>query len=463
MTKPKRLYEGNMRKNYFFYALPLILSALLAQSYSFINSIMIGDFIGSTAFAATAVSSQLVLAIQSVFWGYLTGIGIYISVLFGQNERKRMLGIIKFNLLISSLIALGISLFCILFCDDIFNLLNVSREVYSDAKLYFCTYISGLVCFQLNWGFTYIANALGLTAIPLITSVITGILNIIGNYIFLVVMKKGVEYSALSTVIATTLSAIFYLIVFVRLFKSWRISHKGFLITKNEVKHSCAFGFPTMFQQIAMYACGAVVAPLVNACSTAAISGYDIAGKAKTLICEIYQNSSKANTTLVAQAMGAGRIDKLKQGIKTGITQSLVIFGIVITFFIVFAESFSLLFLDPQKDIQSINVSVNIIRFFLPLITFNVFNNLFHGIFRAIGSGTLLLISTLIYAIAFIAYAYIFTGIFAPETRIYGIYTAMSAAYITEVIFSIIIFATGKWKTAEYKKFEEANKDKVIG
>lgn len=458
MTKPKKLYEGNMRRNYFFYALPLILSALLAQSYGFINSIMIGKFIGSTAFAATAVSSQFTTAIESVFWGYLTGIGIYISVLFGQNERKRMLGIIKFNLLLSSLLALGISSFCVLFCDNIFALLNVGSEVYSDAKLYFCTYISGLTLFQLSWGFTYIANALGLTAMPLITSIITGILNIAGNYIFLVVLQKGIEYCALSTVIATTLSSVFYLIVFVRLFKAWGISHKGFLITKNEIRHSCAFGFPTMFQQIAMYACGAVVAPLVNTCSTAAISGYEIANKAKTLICEIYQNSSKANTTLVAQAMGAGRVDKLKQGIKTGITQSLIIFGIVMTLFVVFAEDFSLLFLDPQKDSESIRVSVNIIRFFLPLITFNVFNNLFHGIFRAIGSGVLLLVSTLIYAIAFIAYAYIFFGSFPYDIKIYGIYAAMSAAYITEVIFAVIIFATGKWKTAEYKMLEEKSK-----
>ena len=118
-----------------------------------------------------------------------------------------------------------------------------------------------------------------------------------------------------------------------------------------------------------------------------------------------------------------------------------------------------MLFLDPQKDSESIRVSVNIIRFFLPLITFNVFNNLFHGIFRAIGSGVLLLVSTLIYAIAFVAYAYIFFGCFPYDIKIYGIYAAMSAAYITEVIFAIIIFVTGKWKTPEYKILEEKSKN----
>ncbi len=455
MKSPQKLYEGNMKKNYLLYAIPLILSAIMTQSYNLVNSMMIGKFIGSEAFAATAVTAQFIQAIESVFWGYLTGIGIYVSVLFGRNEYQKMFSVIKINFSISSAMAVLISILCNVFYKQIFDILNVSDEVYTNARLYFCTYISGLAFAQLSWGFTYVSNALGLTKIPLIISILSGIINIVANYIFLVVLRKGIAFCALSTVIATSLSTVYYLSRLIRLFKSMNINLRKTEFGNSEIKQSLDFGIPTMVQQIAMYACTAIVSPLTNTCSTAAISGYEIANKSKTLIAAVYQNSSKANTTLVAQAMGAGRIDKIREGIKIGTTQSLIIFFAVMGLFVIFAKQFTGLFIDPVSDAESFRVSVNLIRYILPLILFNVFNNLFHGIFRAVGSGVIMLVSTLIYAVSLVIYSYVLFSMFAYEYRIYAIYLALGAAYITEVIFAGIIFVTGKWKTPDYRELEK--------
>ena len=93
-----------------------------------------------------------------------------------------------------------------------------------------------------------------------------------------------------------------------------------------------------------------------------------------------------------------------------------------------------LVFLDSTKDAESFTVSVNTIRFLFPLIIFNVFNNLFHGIFRAVGSGTLMFISTLIYAVSYVIYAYILFAVLPYGIRIYGVHIALSGAYITELM-----------------------------
>ena len=147
MKKPEKLYEGNMRKKYLMFAIPLILSALLSQSYSFVNSMMIGKFVGSEAFAATAVTAELIELLNSVFFGYLTGIGIYVSVLFGKSEYEKMLNVIKANFLISFVFAIIVSLCCNLFCKQIFDILNVNDEVYKNAEMYFRTYVLGYVAF----------------------------------------------------------------------------------------------------------------------------------------------------------------------------------------------------------------------------------------------------------------------------------------------------------------------------
>ena len=454
MRKPEKLYEGNMRKKYLLFAIPLILSALLSQSYNFINSMMIGQFLGSEAFAATAVTAELIEFLNSIFYGYLVGVGIYISVLFGKSEYEKMINAIKVNFLISSVFAITISLICNVFCEQIFDVLNVNDEIYNDAKIYFITYALGYLVFQLNWGFTYISNSMGLTKLPLVASVITGVINVALNYLFLAVLKKGIGYSALSTVISSAIIVIVYICIFIKLFKNMGVNLRGIKISKEVLKESFNYGTPSMLQQMTMYACTALVSPLTNTCTTAALAGYAVANKARLLILAIYQNSSKANTTFIAQAMGAGEIKKIKEGTKIGIMQGLAFFIASLSLFMIFAKEFTALFLDPVKDAESFTISINIIRFLFPLIIFNVFNNLFHGIFRAVGSGTLMVISTLIYAVSYVVYAYILFAVLSYELRIYAVHLALGGAYITELIFATVIFVTGKWKSKEYLRLE---------
>ena len=258
----------------------------------------------------------------------------------------------------------------------------------------------------------------------------------------------------MATLVSTGITSVVYICIYISLFKNIGVKLRSFKINKELFKNSICFGLPSMFQQMTMYACTVLVSPLTNTCGTAAISGYAVANKARSLILAVYQNSSKANTTFVAQAMGAGKIDKIKKGIKIGVTQGLLFFGISIIIFIIFANDFTSLFLDPIKDAKSFTVSVNTIRFLLPLIFFNVFNNLFHGIFRAVGSGKLMVISTLIYAISYVVYSYILFAVLPYEIRIYGVHLALGGAYITELIFATTIFVTGKWKSAEYIRLE---------
>ncbi len=459
MRSPAKLYEGNMRKNYLLFAVPLILSQLLLQSYNFVNSMMIGKYLGSEAFAATAVTAELIDFLNSIFFGYLTGIGIYVSVLFGKSEYEKMLNVIKVNFMFSSVFAVIIVLICNLFCDRIFDILNVNDEIYKNAEIYFRIYVLGYLVFHFNWGFIYISNGMGMTKIPLAASVVTGVMNVFLNYLFLSVFNKGIGYSALATVISAIITTAFYIFVFSKMFKNMGVESKGIKINKDILKNSVDYGAPSMFQQMVMYACTALVAPLTNTCATADISGYAIANKARSLILAVTNSSSKANTNFVAQAMGAGKINKIKEGIKVGTTQGLLFFGATLMFFMIFAKEFTALFLDPIKDDESFTVSVKIIRFLLPFLFFYVFNNLFHGIFRAVGSGKLMFISTLIYAISYVIYAYILFAVLPYEIRIYGVHITLGGAYITELIFATFIFVTGKWKSAEYKKLERECKD----
>ena len=175
----KKLYEGNISRNFFVFALPLIITSLLSQAYNIVNTIIAGCLLGDSSISAIGSTAPFISFISSLFWGYGTGVSIYVAMLFGQNDYKKMVNVIKVNFLISSVVAMLISLFCIVFHNMIFDFLNIEQALRRDAFLYFGIYISGLFIFNLSKCSLYITHSLGLTILPLISSIITGIISLI--------------------------------------------------------------------------------------------------------------------------------------------------------------------------------------------------------------------------------------------------------------------------------------------
>ena len=196
----KKIYEGNLRRNFFFFALPLVITILFSQAYNIINTIMAGYLIGDEAISAIGSTAPLISFISSLCWGYGTGISIYVAVLFGRGDYKRMANVIKVNMSISSVLVIFLSTICILFYNNIFDFLNIEPYMRKDAFAYFGIYIAGLIFLNINWCGVYIANALGLTKLPLIASVITNILNISINYILIKIFDMGVSGTAIATI-----------------------------------------------------------------------------------------------------------------------------------------------------------------------------------------------------------------------------------------------------------------------
>lgn len=435
----KKLYEGNLKKNFFVFAFPLVLTALFSQAYHIINTIMAGKLIGDEAISAIGSTSPFISMISSVFWGYGTGLSVYVAMLFGERDYKKMINVIKINILISSLIIIIISILCILFHSVIFNFLNIEKHLWEDSYSYFKIYMSGLVFLHLNWCFLPIANAIGKSVFPFVASVISNILNIFGNYIFIKHFDMRVEGTAYATVISAFIISVFYLITFIITFKNEKISIRGLYFLSDELSESWSYSFPTMLQQSVMYMCTAFVSPLTNKCGAAAIAGYTIGMRLYDLNAAIYQNSNKTIGNFIAQCMGAKKYQLINDGIKVCLVQT-PLFLLPFLLFTVFGSGFiSDIFLDESDSIYYSSVFM---KYCMPFVIFNVINNFLHAIFRSVGSGRILVVSTVIYSVSRFAYSYIFYGIF----DMYGIYLAIILSWITEAVFGLCVYFSGKWK-----------------
>jgi len=436
----KNLYDGNIRKNFFTFALPLVLTVLLSQAYNIINTIMASYLIGDRAISAIGSTSAFISLISSIIWGYGTGFSVYVATLFGRGDYPKMVNVIKQNLLLSSLFAIMISVLCIAFHNQIFDFLNIDDNIRKQAFSYFSVYIGGLFVFNINWCSIYISNAIGLTTLPFIASVISNILNITGNYILIKYAGLEVRGTAISTVFSAFCVSVFYFIAITNAFKKANIRLGGFYISKNELKWSMSFAFPTMLQQSVMYLCSALVSPLANLCGANAIAGYTVGMRLYDLNAGVYQNSNKTISNYIAQCIGAGKHSLITKGLKTGLIQTILFLIPFLSLTVFGADTISKIFLDTPESIHYAKVFM---RFCMPFVFFNVINNMIHAIFRSSGAGHFLVISTVIYSISYFSYAYLLYGKFG----MYGIFAAIVLAWITEAVFGGIVYFSGKWKT----------------
>ena len=440
----KKLYEGNLRKNFFLFGFPLVLTALFSQSFNIVNTIIAGSLLGDEAISATGSTAPLISFISSLFWGYGNGFSIYVAMLFGNGNYKKMLNVIKVNLLLSSVFAVIITAFCLVFEANIYDFLNIEESLRAETSAYFTTYISGLLLCNLNWSLMYISNSLGLTVLPLAASLIVNVVNIGGSYILVKFAGFGVRGIAIATVAANFCTVLLYLISLSKAMHGMGVSLKGIYFNKHEFGESWRFAFPTMLQQSAMYLCTALVSPMVNDCGSDAIAGYTVGMKLYDINSGVYQNSNKSITTYIAQCMGAKKYRMLKKGIRVGILQSMLILAPFLLTTVLGGKIIPRFFLDSPDARYFAEI---FLMWCMPFILFNVFNNLFHAIFRSTGAGQYLVISTCIYAAARFGFSYLLFGKFS----MYGIYAAVVLSWITEAIFGTIIYISGKWKTPELK------------
>lgn len=443
----RRLYEGDIKKNFFLFSLPLVLTIVLSQAYNIINTIMSGYLIGDEAISAIGSTAPLISFISSICWGYGTGFSVYVAMLFGSGQYKKMANVIKVNMLLSSAFVVLLSVACILFHNQIFSFLNIEEAIYDQAYLYFAIYIGGLVFFNVNWCGVYISNAMGLTKLPLIASVMTNVLNIFMNYVLIKWCGFGVEGTAIATVFSAFCVAAFYYFMMANTFRKLNVKMGGVYFLREEWKDSLVFAFPSMLQQSIMYLCTALVSPLTNLCGANAIAGYTVGMRIYDLNAGVYQNSNKTVSTYIAQCVGAKKYSILKTGIKIGLTQTTIICLVFLVPSILGAGWIAKLFLDAP---QAIHYATVFLRFCMPFILFNVINNLMHAVFRSSGAGKYLVASTVIYALARFGFSYLLYGRF----EMYGIYMAIALSWITEAIFGLIIYFSGMWKNEAFKKEE---------
>lgn len=436
---------GSPAKTLFLFAVPMVLGNLFQQLYNIVDSIVVGNFVGADALAAVGSSATFTMLFVAVATGIGIGSSIVISQFFGSKRMGEMMTSIYtaiISMFTASLILAGIGL---LVSGKMLELMNTPAEIYDDALKYLQIYFLGLpFLFSFN-GLNAVFNSLGLSHIPLILLGVCSVLNILLDLLFVTQYGMGVAGVGWATLIAQAVSAfVSFIWIMLRLRRvKAEIKEKYSLYSFSILKEICFVAIPSMIQQ-SIVALGCVaVQGIVNSFGAAAMAGYAAAIKIDNIAIMPMINVGNAVSTFTAQNISAGKTERVKQGMRTGVIMSAVIGFVIMAVIYVFGENFIGAFMDSNANQEAIQSGVRYLRDVSMFYFLMGFMNTNNGVLRGSSDMKVYMISTLVnFSLrSFLAY------VLSPTALgVRAISLTIPMGWTIGSIISYGRFRSGKWK-----------------
>ena len=330
------LTEGKVWKVIVRFALPLLVGNLLQQFYNITDSIIVGQFLGKEALAAVSASFFIYYFIISLVIGVGSGTTVVISQLFGAKQYQKVQ--LAFSSFFIFMLVGGIilSIAGIIFAEPVFRLTNTPEEVIPQAVAYFRIYIGGTFLFVTFNSIISILRGVGESVRPMLFILITTVLNIAFDLLFILVFKWGIEGAARATVVSQGIGMCIALAYVNNTHPLLSIKKQDMLFDWKLFKESLKIGLPTSVQQCAIALGLIALLGIVNSFGTNTLTAYGAAGKIDTIITQAILTQSGALAAFCGQNIGAGRLDRVKKGVQftmyTNIALGLLTFAAVYLF-----------------------------------------------------------------------------------------------------------------------------------
>lgn len=313
------LTKGPITGTMLRFAWPLMLGNLLQQCYNIADTLIVGRVLGAGALAAVGSSYTLIVFITSIFIGLCMGCSAVFSMQYGVRDLKELRSSIFSSILIIGSVTLVLNVLSIAFLSPIIHLLQTPDEITGLTYDYLFIIFLGTIPVCLYNFYAFLLRAIGNSFVPLLFLMVSVILNIGLDLLFILVARMGVEGAALATVIAQSAAAAGIIVYTCRLFPELRLTRKDCAIRPHAIKRISSYAFLTGIQQSVMNFGILMVQGLVNSFGTSVMAAFAAAVKIDSFAYMPVQDFGNAFSTFVAQNYGAGRIERIRRGIRSAI------------------------------------------------------------------------------------------------------------------------------------------------
>lgn len=317
------------------FSIPLVLGTFFQQLYSFVDTIMVGRLIGTSALAAVGATYSLHFLILGFVQGACVGFGIPLAQAVGANERGEFKRYYWNGSWLCIGMAIVMTIITILRADWLLKLIQTPEDIFSGASIYIKVLFLGIPA-SILYNFSASAlRAAGDSKHPFYFLLFSSFLNILLDYVCIAILKQGVAGAALATVLSQFVSGILNLYWLAAKTDFLAESKKERKVSSKHIKQLCIVGFPMGFEY-SVSAIGAVIMQgAINSLGSIAVAGQTAGEKIRQMFTLPMESVGMGMATYAGQNDGAKRPDRIKQGIRAGLTIQWVycIFAWVIIFF----------------------------------------------------------------------------------------------------------------------------------
>ena len=348
----KDMTSGNIKNLIITFAFPIFLSQLFQTLYNTVDSLIVGNFIGKEALAAVASSSSLIFLLTSFFLGTSLGAGVLIAKFFGAKNYYVMSKAIHTNIVLSLIISTLLTIVGVIFTPFILKLMKTSSDVLPLSIEYLRYYFLGVVAIVMFNVFNGTLQAVGNSTRPLINLIISSILNVLLDLLFIGVFKFGVASAAIATTISQFFSAFLCFIHLIKKNNIYKISVLCLKVDKEMLKGIIKYGMPTGIMNSVIGLANVFVQANINVFGSDAMAGCGTYNKLEGFAFIPILAFNNAISTFISQNLGAKEFDRAKKGAIFGITSSMLMAEVIGILFFLLAPFLIKLFSDDKDAIS---------------------------------------------------------------------------------------------------------------
>ena len=442
MTKTVDMTKGSPVRLLLQFSIPILIGNLFQQAYTLADRIIVGRFVGDTAFSAIGATNALSMMFMSMCMGAAIGTGVVVSQFFGARDEKGTAAAIANGSYTCLLIAVIMTVVALLATKPILLLLNTPQSILPDALTYMYVFMGGLLAVAAYFTPFSILRALGDARTPLIFLVVCSLLNIVLDLVFVVGLNSGVIGAAIATVLSEALAAAACILYAFAKVPQFRQAFQHRAVSKVMIWKTVQVGIPTGLQYALIYVSSIILQRVVNGFGESVIGAFTATSQIELLVQQIFSALGAAIVTYTGQNMGAGRHDRISSGIAAAMKISGAVSVVLLAVFWLFGRSIMSIFVT---NTEIISIAANGIRitslFLMGLGAVQILRYMLNGA----GDSMYALMNGAVEVLARVAFAVGLTSI--PLIGMWGIWLTTGLTWTVTALFALARYRHGAWKS----------------
>lgn len=381
------LTTGSPMKLILSFMLPLLFGMLFQQFYSMVDTVVVGKFLGVDALAGVGSTGSINFMVLGMCNGVCAGFAIPVAQKFGQKDFDGLRRFVGNMIWLGTIIALTVTLLTTTLCEPILRWMDTPEETFSYAYRYIWVIFLGIPATMLYNLLSGIIRSLGDSRTPLVFLILSSLLNVALDVLFIVAFRMGVAGAGWATLLSQLISGLLCLAFMIRRFPLLHLSREDLKLRGVYARHLLTMGLP-MGLQYSITAIGSILLQTaVNGLGASAMAAVTAGSKVYMLCACPYDAIGSTAATYAGQNLGAGKTERIHEGVRACTVLGTAYAAVIFLAMYFQGSQLCLMFLDT-KDAAAVETIGILSRqflltqlvFFVPLLFVNLLRFTIQGL-----------------------------------------------------------------------------------